>query len=427
MNNSAKPVDPPFLVALNLTKRCNLSCEHCYLDAQILKNGSTDELTTGEVCKIIDDIAALNDQCMVVLTGGEPLLRPDIDQIAAHASNLGLMTVIGSNGISLTKKRVRQLMQAGIAGIGLSIDSLDAKTHDDFRGRKGAWLKTMSAIDACREEGLTFQIHFSVTDNTASEIDDMISFARRAGALVLNVFFLVCTGRGEKFTNISMENYDRVLARVVKAAREETEIMVRAKCAPHFKRLAIELDPQWPITMAHGYEAGGCIAGTRYARVTPDGQVTPCPFMETSGGSLRDTSFRDIWVNSDVFKQLRNVKLKGRCGACEFQKLCGGCRARPLAKSGDMMGEDFLCSYEPQGGAVVEPFVRKNGVMDWSDEAEQRIARIPGFVRQMVRNRVESDVHSKGRSTVTCDDISRMAKERFKHGLPPGLKRPLRP
>ena len=420
----AKKAESPFLVALNLTKRCNLSCEHCYLDAEILKNGSTDELSTDELKKAIDEIALVGPECMIVLTGGEPLLRSDIEELASHASKLGLMVVVGSNGLTLTRKRVKSLQAAGVAGIGLSIDSLDPEVHDNFRGRRGAWLKTMTAIDNCKAEGLAFQIHFSVTDHTAHEIDDMIDFAKSCGALVLNVFFLVCTGRGEKYTDISVENYDKVLKRVVEAAHDEKQLMVRAKCAPHFKRLALELDPEWPITMAHGYEAGGCIAGTRYARITPEGDVTPCPFMENSGGSIREQSFADIWNDADVFNELRNLKLEGRCGVCEFQKLCGGCRARPLARFDNVMGEDFLCSYEPQGGAIVEILAPTGATLKWDDEAEQRISRVPGFVRRMVKKRVEADVRSKGRMIVTADDISRMAKERFADGLPPGIKRP---
>ncbi|MDH3742270.1 MAG: radical SAM protein, partial [Hyphomicrobiales bacterium] len=215
---SPPTVQPPFLVALNLTKRCNLGCAHCYLDAKILKKGSTDELTTDEVKGVLSDIASLSPECMVVLTGGEPLLRQDIETLAQHAAGLGLMVVVGSNGILLTPERARKLKTAGVAGIGISVDSLDPAKHDAFRGRKGAWIKTMAAIDACREAELAHQIHFSVTDDTADEIADMVAFAREAGALVLNVFFLVCTGRGERYTDISAENYEHVLRRVAEAA-----------------------------------------------------------------------------------------------------------------------------------------------------------------------------------------------------------------
>jgi radical SAM protein with 4Fe4S-binding SPASM domain len=418
-NTMQAKADPPFLIALNLTLRCNLACDHCYLDAKILKEGSTDELATEEVKSVLGDIAALSPECMVVLTGGEPLLRRDIEELAAHASALGLMVVIGSNGLTLTPKRVESLKCAGVAGIGISLDSLTPSKHDVFRGRKGAWDKTMAAIDACVAGGLAFQLHFSVTDDTADEIDDMVAFARDAGAMVLNVFFLVCTGRGEKYTDISPDKYEQVLRRVAHAARNEQRLMVRAKCAPHFKRIAMEIDPGWPITTAHGYDAGGCLAATRYARITPEGNVTPCPFMETSVGSVRDTPFAEIWQDAPMLKAMRAPKLEGRCGICEFQKLCGGCRARPLARDGNLMGEDFLCNYQPGGGAVIEPLVQKSDTLDWTDEAKTRIARVPGFVRRMVRQRAEAYVRGEGRVEVTADDLATLAKRRFGDAGPP--------
>ncbi len=411
--------DPPFLVALNLTKRCNLACAHCYLDAEILKCGTSNELSTVEVKAVLDDIAALSDECMVVLTGGEPLIRRDIEELAAYAHGLGLMVVVGSNGILLDAKRIDRLKAAGVAGIGISLDSLTPEKHDEFRGRKGAWTKTMAAIDACRKGDLAFQLHFSVTDDTAGEVDDMIAFAREVGAMVLNVFFLVCTGRGEKYTDISPENYDRVLRRVVAAAHDEQRLMVRAKCAPHFKRMALELDPDWPITAAHGYEAGGCLAATRYARVTPEGEVTACPYIETSVGSVRHQGFARLWREAPMFKAMRTPKLEGRCGVCEYGKLCGGCRARPLARDGNVMGEDFLCVYQPRGGAVIEPMPAGKATLEWSEEAQARIEQVPGFVRRMVRNRTEQYVRGRGRSVVTADDLSTLARRRFGDKGPP--------
>jgi radical SAM protein with 4Fe4S-binding SPASM domain len=416
--------EAPFLIALNLTQRCNLACEHCYLDAKVLKEGGTDELGTEELKRVLSDIASTGPEAMVVLTGGEPLLRRDIEELAAHASGLGLIVVVGSNGILLTRDRIESLKHAGVAGIGLSVDSLDPEHHDRFRGRRGAWAKTMASIDACAAAGLPFQIHFSATDDTADEIDDMVAFARDVGAMVLNVFFMVCTGRGEKYSDISPEKYESVLRRVAVAARDEKRLMVRAKCAPHFKRIAMEMDPDWAITSAHGYDAGGCLAATRYARITPNGDVTPCPFMEISAGSVRDTSFFEIWENAPVLQALRAPKLEGRCEACEFQKLCGGCRARPLARDGNMMGEDFLCAYEPKGGAIIDPLGPVPGAMDWSREAEEHIARVPGFVRRMVRRRAEDHVRGEGRSQVTREDLALLAKRRFGDAGPPAFARP---
>lgn len=411
--------DTPYLVALNLTRRCNLACAHCYLDAGTRSGGEAAELNTKEVEAILDDIAALSDETMVVLTGGEPLMRPDIDDLARHATNLGLMVVVGSNGTLLDEARAERLMAAGVRGVGISLDSLNPRTHDAFRGVEGAWARAMTAIDSCRRVGLGVQVHFSVTDDTADEFDDMVAFAKAAGAIALNVFFLVCTGRGEKVTNISLETYERLLERLCRAAHDSQGMMIRAKCAPHFKRMALQLDPAWPVTSAHGYEAGGCMAATRYCRVTPEGEVTPCPYMERSAGSLRERSFAEIWANSPLLATLRAPELEGRCGACEYGKVCGGCRARPLARDGNLMGEDFLCGYQPKGGAVIEPMADTGDSIPWDEDAEGRLKKMPPFVRKLVRRRAEEYVRSGGRTRVTAEDISALARQRFGSAEPP--------
>lgn len=411
---SASDLQEPFLVALNLTQRCNLQCAHCYLDAGVRKDGDQDELSTAEVKAVIDNIAALSDETMIVLTGGEPMMRRDLPELAAHANDRGLMVVVGSNGTLLDDKRAKTLKEAGVQGIGISIDSLDPAYHDEFRGQPGSWAKAMEGIDACRRNELRFQIHFSVTNDNAHELDDMIAFARQSGAFVFNVFFLVCTGRGEKVTNISMQTYEKVLGQVTRAARQETGLLVRAKCAPHFKRMALELDSAWPVTTAHGYEAGGCLAGTRYARVTPVGEVTPCPYMETSAGNVRDSSFADLWRNAPLFKQLRTPQLEGRCGDCEYTKLCGGCRARPLARDGNIMGEDFLCGYQPRGGAVIEPLGQDQSTLSWTPGAEEWLGRIPSFVRRFVRIRAENHVREQGGMEVTAEVMGALARKKFK-------------
>lgn len=418
--------DAPYLIALNLTERCNLACDHCYLDAKVLAEGAVDELETQDIKRVLGEIAEVGPEAMVVLTGGEPMLRRDLPELARHASGLGLMVVVGTNGMLLRAERIKELQKAGVCGVGISVDSLKPEQHDNFRGRKGAWMKTMQGIDACKAAQMPFQIHFSATDETAGEIDDMVAFARDAGAMVLNVFFMVCTGRGEKYSGISPEKYDHVLRRVALAAKAEKRLMVRAKCAPHFKRIAIEMDPDWAITSTHGYDAGGCIAATRYARITPTGDVTPCPFMENSAGSVRNNSFVDIWHNAPVLNALRAPKLEGRCGACEFQKLCGGCRARPLALNGNMMGEDTLCTYEPQGGPILSAMISPSGAMAWSKDAETHIARVPGFVRRMVRRRAEDYVRENGRDEVTKDDLTFLAKRRFGDAGPPAFVKTMR-
>ena len=259
-----------------------------------------------------------------------------------------------------------------------------------------------------------FQIHFTVTDDNAHEIDDMIAFAREAGAAVLNVFFVVCTGRGRTLSNISAERYEAALRRLAEAARDETTLVVRARCAPHFKRLARETVPPLPITLADGYEAGGCLAGTRYCRVTPEGELTPCPYIEDSVGSIRETDFAVLWREAPLFAALRSPKLQGRCGACEYARLCGGCRARPLGRDGNLMGEDFLCSYQPIGGPVIEPVTAEgSAVLIWSDEAEARLDHVPAFVRRFVRQRAEAYVRERGERMVTTAHLHVLMQRRF--------------
>ena len=409
---------PPYIVALNLTRRCNLKCAHCYLDAGIRSGGIADELTTGEVKRILESLAAMSAGMMVVFTGGEPLLRPDLSELARCAAALGLMVVVGTNAILLNAKKVKELRDAGVQGVGISLDSLNPACHDRFRGAPGAWDKTMRAIDACRDGGLGFQIHFSVTEENAGELNAVLAFARSAGALVLNIFFLVCTGRGEKFSDISPATYHRALQWVTEAAHDEKDVMVRAKCAPQFKRLAHELDPDWPVTLAHGYDAGGCMAGIRYCRVTPEGEVTPCPYMEVSAGSLRGADFADLWADAPLFQTLRRPRLKGRCGVCEYSNLCGGCRARPLALGGELMDEDSLCDYQPRGGAAITAMAESDGAISWSPEADARLQRIPAFVRRMVRRRVEEHVRLEGRSVIAPEDMHNLARGRFGNNFP---------
>lgn len=415
----AAAIEPPFLVALNLTRRCNLACAHCYLDAGVLRLGAPGELTTDEALAPLAEIASLSNETMAVLTGGEPLLRPDLDIIARRATDLGLMVVVGTNGMLLRPPRVTALQAAGVRAVGISLDSLDPGYHDRFRGRPGAWQATLAGIEACRRGGLMFQIHFTVTDDNADELDNMIAFARDAGAAVLNVFFVVCTGRGRTISNISVDRYEAVLHRLAQAARAETTLVVRARCAPHFKRLARELSPPLPITLADGYEAGGCLAGTRYCRVTPEGDLTPCPYMELSAGSLRETPFTLLWHEAPLFAALRMPALEGRCGGCEYAKLCGGCRARPLARDGNLMGEDYLCGYRPVGGAVVDPVLAQGAELAWSAEAEARLAHVPSFVRRFVRQRAEAHARECGERVVTAAHLHALAQRRFGTAGPP--------
>jgi len=406
------------LLAINLTQRCNLACEHCYLDATTLRGGSDDELSTDEVCKLLDNIADMDNGTMVVLTGGEPLARRDIEQIVQHGSARQLAMVLGTNGALLTRERTRALKDAGLMGAGISVDSLDPTFHDQFRGQIGSWQKTMNGIENCRQAGLSFQLHFSITDGNAHELNDMIEFARLSEARVLNIFFLVCTGRGESFSDISPLRYEKCLKEIIQAQNKHEDLIIRARCAPHYKRVAHQLAPDSPLNQISGREGDGCIAGIHYARITHDGKVTACPYIDTAVGQIRQQDFSQIWIDADDFKTLREPRLNGRCGRCEYQKLCGGCRARPVAAGEGLMDEDSFCSYVPGTAQVIVPLPSLSGTVCWSDEAEQRLSRIPRFIRKMVKKRAEAYVTELGENRVTAKHLSTLSARRF-GGKPP--------
>ncbi|VAW99497.1 Radical SAM heme biosynthesis protein AhbD, Fe-coproporphyrin III decarboxylase [hydrothermal vent metagenome] len=409
-----------YLIAVNLTRRCNLRCEHCYLDADTLKNGNAEELSSEDVCHLLDEIAQRSTETMVVLTGGEPLLRRDLEALLEHGSKLGLFMVVGSNGVLLKDKRVQSLKAAGAMGIGISLDSLDPEQHNQFRGSPKAWQKTLAGMESCRHHGLAFQIHFSVTEANAHEVQAMIDFARASGAWVLNFFFLVCTGRGESMTDISPARYEQVLNQILQAQEQSQDLIIRARCAPHFQRIAYQRNPDSFLTRAEGYDGSSCIAGTHYCRITPEGGVTACPYIEEEVGNLREDSFNHIWDASPALRRLRAPALQGKCGQCEYQALCGGCRARALAIEGDLMSADPWCSYLPQNGTVIAPWREQSNEMQWSSEALQRLSHVPGFLRKMIKKRAETYVREQHESLVTQKHLDILVKRRFGTAGPPG-------
>lgn len=406
------------LVAINLTWRCNLACAHCYLDAGTERDGDRNELGLREVCALLDQIAGHSAQAMVVLTGGEPLLRRDLEAIVGHGASLGLTMVIGTNGTALTDARVGGLKRAGLAGAGISLDSLDAGVHDRFRGLPGCWRKTMAGIETCRRHGLSWQLHFSLTAENVHELPAMVDFAREKGARVLSVFFLVCTGRARSMTDLTPEQYEQALAAIIQAQQHNPDLIIRPRCAPHFKRIAYQADPASPLARISGFDGDGCMAGVGYCRVAPNGAVTPCPYIEQAAGNIREQPFREIWEDSELFAALRAPKLTGACGDCEFRRLCGGCRARPLARGGGLMDADPLCTYRPRGAAAIQPWSETRSGVVWSEAARARLERIPGFVRSMVKQRAEAYVRELGQDQVLPEHLHALAARRFGGAMP---------
>lgn len=407
------------IIAINLTRRCNLACEHCYLDAEGLTTASGNELNALEVKRLLDQIAAFHQQALVVLSGGEPLVRKDLESICEYGVGLGLMIVIGSNGALLTERRVIALKNAGAMGIGISVDSLDANLHDNFRGKPGSWKKTMTGIEHCRKHSLDFQIHFSITDDNHEEIEDVVSFAQASGARAVNFFFIICTGRAESVGNISAVNHEVSIRKIIQLQQTYQGLIIRPRCAPQFKRIAWQMAPDSQLNRISGMDGDGCIAGTHYCRITPEGDVTACPYIEQTVGNIRDQAFQTIWQTSADFLALRNPNLTGKCGVCEFRKLCGGCRARPLAAGDQLMDEDKSCYYQPRSDQVIEPVVNFNDEdLIWSEEASKKLSRIPGFIRAMIKKRTESYVVDLGETRITVEHMQQLSARRFGKKLP---------
>jgi len=400
---------PPYLVSWNLTSRCNLLCGHCYLDSTELSG--VDALSTAEALCITAEIAALAPGAMLVLTGGEPLLRPDIFDIIKEASSLGLSPVIGTNGTMLDDDICKRLAGSGIKGAGVSLDSTAPAFHDSFRGMDGAWKKTLDGIDSLKKAKIPFQLQFTITKENINEIDAAALFAIERGALSINYFFLVCTGRGQKTTGLAPAEYEGALEDIVRAQdKYGGKILVRARCAPHIVRVAEKLNPESPL--AKGATAG-CVAAKGYLRISPEGSVTACPYIPVSADSpsVLKTPLKDIWEKDLSFASLRAPILAGRCAECGYRDSCGGCRARALASKGNIFDEDPLCVYEPEkDGKIISP---RQAAPAWSAQALSRLEKIPAFLRPMIKKGLERYAASKGIGTITPE---LMAELRHKAG-----------
>lgn len=410
-----EPAAIPHVVAWNLTRRCNLACAHCYIAAGGWHTDA-DELPTEECLRILDQVLAVNPGVLLILSGGEPLVRSDLEQIAAHATGAGATVVVGTNGTSLTRRRIESLQRSGVTGVAVSVDSLDPTYHDRFRHGPGALADTLAAVDRLREAELDFVVQTSLTRGNRRDLSDIAAWAADRGAVSFNVYFLVETGRGERMRGLSPEENDEVLRELLElGASYRGRMLVRSKCQPQIMRHAHQ--GAAGSTLLH--YATRCPCGVQYCRITPEGKVTPCPYMPAVAGDLKERSFADIWNGSPLFGLLRRGELGGRCGRCEYRRVCGGCRARAYARDGDFLGEDASCAYEPAGGAaVVEPRAgqvygtpHEEPEMAWTREARERIDRVPSFVRGVVMRRVEEYARRRGERTITVEILDGVRRD----------------
>ncbi len=326
------------IVSWMTTNKCNLKCSHCYQDAGAAKE---EELTTAEGKKLIDEIARAGFKVMI-FSGGEPLLRPDIYELVAYASSKGLRPVFGTNGMLITKEVAQKLKDAGAQAMGISLDSLDEAKHNKFRGLPDAYSKTIQGMKNCREVGLPFQIHTTVMDWNKEEVCEVIDFAVEMGAIASYLFFLIPVGRGVFIEQnaVEVQEYEDLLKKIM-AKQKEVPISIKPTCAPQFTRVAIEMD----IELNERFTRG-CLAGLTYCIISPTGVVRPCAYMVEEAGNVHEKAFDEIWQESQVFKTLRTKHYEGTCGTCDYNNICGGCRARSAYyHNGNILAEDTYCAY----------------------------------------------------------------------------------
>jgi len=339
------------LVAWETTRRCNLACVHCRADAEdhVYEN----ELDTRASFRLLDQIREVG-QPIIILTGGEPLLRDDIFDIASYGTKIGLRMVMAPNGTKITKENALKMKESGIKRISISLDGATRESHDSFRAVDGAFEGAMNGIQMARDAGIEFQINTTITKTNLHEIPDILSLAEKLGAVAHHIFLLVPTGRGKYIVDkeINAAEYEKTLNWFYDQS-EKTSLQLKATCAPHYYRILrqrAKKEGKKVTFESHGLDAvtRGCLAGTGFCFISHTGRVQTCGFLDVTCGDITKQHFKDVWENSQVFNELRDFKnLENKCGICEYKNVCGGCRARAYEATGSYLAEEPLCTYQP--------------------------------------------------------------------------------
>ncbi len=342
----------PRIIAWEVTRSCNLNCVHCRASSRF---GPYDqELDTGEALEVLDQIREVGTP-IIILTGGEPLLRKDIFELAKYGTDRGLRMVMGSNGTLITANVARRIEESGIKRVSISLDGSTRESHDAFRKVYGAFDRAMKGISSLKDQGVAFQINTTITRRNLAELQEILDLAGRIGAVAHHIFLLVPTGRAREMVNqeLSARDYEDTLHWFYRQ-HATVSLELKATCAPQYYRI-LQQEASSRAQNAHAKTMGldavtrGCLAGTSYCFISHVGTVQPCGYLEIDSGDLRKAPFSQIWHNSTVFNDLRDFsKYKGKCGRCEYIAVCGGCRARAYEAYGDYLAEEPLCAYNPE-------------------------------------------------------------------------------
>ncbi len=343
----------PRLIFWELTEGCNLKCAHCRATAQPQR--ANDELTTEQAYKVIDEIAAFADP-ILVLTGGEPLYRPDFFEIASYARSKGLTLAMATNGTLVTREIAERIKTTGIHRVSISLDGPNAEIHDRFRGVPGAFEAALRGAGYLREQGVDVQFNTTITKHNVDYKEQIVELARKQEVKALHLFMLVPVGCGIQIADHQMlpaQQYEEVLGWFYERSLE-VPFEIRATCAPHYYRImrqkAAEKGQRISV-QTHGMAAHtkGCLAGTGVFFISHKGKAYPCGYLPVEAGDVLAQPVAEIWNESPIFRQLRRTdELAGKCGVCEFVNVCSGCRARAYYATGNLMGEEPYCIHVPK-------------------------------------------------------------------------------
>ena len=455
---TTSPFARPYVVSWNLTYRCNLACEHCYLDAGGTPMVGTEnfadrsELGTEDCFRVIDEIAAFAPECLTILTGGEPLLRRDILEIVRRAAERGLWVVVGTNGVRITENLARRLADAGARGLSLSLDALDPDRHDGFRKVRGAWRNTVEGANILNDTGLPFIVQTTAGSHNLGELDAIADFAHeRLAARVWNLYFLVPTGRGQFVSDITPAQYDEVLASLYRIQQKYARrMLVNAKCAPHYIRTVLE----------HAAAPGSTrFRRTPKRREPPRGPAVPDQDLLRRGrrvpggdalhgdpaerrrhpvpvspGLRGNSSQRDSRGPLDLLGTLRRhspphlarravrgvrderpLRRLPRAGLRDDRR-SDGRRSALHPHAWDVRGlSPSRRSAAQRGGSgpgrrmsaaqTIEYGAESPTTIAWDDAAAERMKKIPAFVRGMVIRAVEDSCRKNGVGRVTVEEL----------------------
>lgn len=345
----------PFMVSYSITTKCNLKCKHCYSES--VDQAALDELSTEEAFQFMDDLSRWGIG-LLIIDGGEPLCREDLLDVVKYASSKGIRATIGSNGTLIDERMARKMLDAGVMSVAISVDAVDAQTHDSFRGMEGAFEQTFKGVETCRNTGLPFQFNMVIRKETLSQLEDMLRLAVDSGANAAEFFDLVAAGRAKqecKEQALSLDERKQAMEWLAEA-QENCPIVIRVPGCPMYPLLLQQKQIQpkhFPKEMLRRvpYYDRGCAAGMPmgYVMVLSNGEVNPCMLLQVKLGNIREQSIISIWENSPILAQLRQREsLEGECGSCTYKVTCSGCRGRAYEETGNIMAADTGCWLAPE-------------------------------------------------------------------------------